>query len=159
MLSNGSKVEEVLWNFSRQEQNRLSLTQNPHFYQNLPPSPYSYGEEFIADPIELVRDMLKVQVLTNGPGRVFLTCDQNPQVFYNVWAPKKALIFKGLRLAFLFFLTFPTPCQMSMGNSWANVLLAHLFKERPSGTTLGVHCFHPQQVWKRRTGRHRFANY
>ncbi|KAH9965839.1 hypothetical protein BC827DRAFT_772497 [Russula dissimulans] len=96
VLSNGSKLEEVLWNFSRQNQNRLSLTQNPHFYQNLPPSPYSYGDEFIADPIELFQDMLNVHVLTNGPGRVYLTCDQNPQVFYNVWVPKKALIFKDV---------------------------------------------------------------
>jgi len=96
VLSNGSKLEEVLWNFSRQNKNRLSLAENPHFYKNLPLSPNEYEDKFIADPIEHFQEILKVHVLTNRPGRVFLTCAQDPQVFYNIWVPDRTLIFKDV---------------------------------------------------------------
>jgi hypothetical protein len=114
-------LNEVLWNFSRLPgEKRVTLKQNPHFYEMLPTSAEEYHDEFQFDPIELETDRSnptdyktkaeaeRIAVLTDklGPaGRVYLEIDKkNPRVFGNVWAPKKAIIFKGSSLCYPFFL-------------------------------------------------------
>ena len=100
MLSKGSNLAEVLWNFARcKHEKRLTLSQNPHFYQALPTSRDAYGGEFQRDPTSNFLDTPKICVLTNRPGRLYLETGQNPRAFDNVWAPKDAMIFKGACLA------------------------------------------------------------
>ena len=98
MLSKISGLKEVLWNFSRyRDKRRLTLKQNPHFYEVLPTSPDEYDGRFRRDPIETF-DLKKVSVLTHDsglPGRVFLETPEGTRAFSNVWVPKDAIIFKG----------------------------------------------------------------
>jgi hypothetical protein len=98
MLSKTSGLEEVLWNFSHlRDERRLTLEQNPHFYELLPTSPEEYGGEFRRDPIETF-DHDKISVLTDrfgSGGRVFLEVDKERRAFGNVWVPKHAMVFKG----------------------------------------------------------------
>jgi hypothetical protein len=105
VLSPNSDLKEILWNFSRyRDDRRLTLKQNPHFYRDLPTSPEAYGSTFQADPIEDFHNVIKVRVLTDKPGRVYVQGDRDTRVFGNVWVPNPghAIIFKGLlRLALL----------------------------------------------------------
>ena len=107
---------EALWNFSRfKDENRLTLGDNPHFYEKFPSSPETYGPDFRADPIEWVEylmplkhvghEKISVSVLINRkpPGRVFLETDMTRRAFVNFWCPKDAIIFKGLRFLFYLF--------------------------------------------------------
>ena len=105
VLGEGSNLSEVLWNFSRYKEHdkgRLTLKQNPHFYKGLPRAPQDYGDDFRSDPIENFLDTPehKIFVLINGQGRVYLESEKDPRAFGNVWCPQRAIIFKGLFLAF-----------------------------------------------------------
>lgn len=101
-LSSNSNLTEILWNLSRyrnKENNKslLSVKQNPHFYEELPPSPENYGDKFSWEPIETYLHK-RISVLTDNlghAGRVFLKTAKKSRAFGNVWVPKKALIFKG----------------------------------------------------------------
>jgi hypothetical protein len=111
VLGEGSNLSEVLWNFSRykeHEKGRLTLKQNPHFYEGLPRVPQEYGDEFQSDPIENFLNTPKhtVFVLTHREGRVYLESGKDPRAFGNVWCPQRAIIFKGLSLAFSKFAHF-----------------------------------------------------
>jgi len=102
-------MNEILWNFSRfpDSKRRLTLGQNPHFYELLPTLPRKYGDKFRAEPIE---DFLrgKISVLTdNQAGRVYLETAEKTRAFGNVWVPKNAIIFKGSTLSVLSSPTLP----------------------------------------------------
>jgi hypothetical protein len=112
VLSKKSDLKEILWNFSRfprDDDRRLTLRQNPHFYKDFPTSPEAYKRTFQADPIEDFHNVNRVCVLTDKPGRVYLQGDlakpRSDRAFGNIWVPNHAIIFKGLllRLAFLLF--------------------------------------------------------
>ena len=98
MLSETSGLKEILWNFSRfRDERRLTLKQNPHFYELLPTLPEEYEGRFQRDPIDTF-DRHHINVLTDnlGPtGRVFLETPRYSRVFGNVWVPKDVIIFKG----------------------------------------------------------------
>ena len=96
MLSKSSGLKEALWNFSRyKDGRRLTLKQNPHFYEVLPTSPDKYGGRFRRDPIETF-DSKEIDVLTDHWGlRVFLETPKETRAFSSVWVPKAAIIFKG----------------------------------------------------------------
>jgi hypothetical protein len=100
-------LQEILWNFSRyKDKRRLTLKQNPHFYEALPLFPEKYGGKFRTDPIETFQ-FEKISVLTDNSGRtgrVFLETAEGTRAFGNVWVPKDAIIFKGSRLSFSVFL-------------------------------------------------------
>jgi hypothetical protein len=107
MLGLHSGLSEVLWIFSRfdDENKRLPLKKNPHFYKTLPTSPEAYGVEFQMDPIETFQHE-RINVLFDNlghAGRVFLETAGRTRVFGNVWALNDAIIFKGSCL--LCFLT------------------------------------------------------
>ena len=70
MLGPHSDLSEVLWKFSRfkDEKKRLTLKQNPHFYERLPISPKTYGGEFRMDPIQTFQHE-RISVLIDNPGR------------------------------------------------------------------------------------------
>lgn len=87
---------EVLWNFSHfKGEERLTLAQNPHFYENLPVLPDDYGGEFKRECIK-IKDSLpdRISVLPNSSRRVYFNFTGNQRVF-NVWKTERALVFKG----------------------------------------------------------------
>jgi hypothetical protein len=110
VLCSKSNQNEILWNFSRfEDERRLTLKQNPHFYNALPTSPEKYGDNFLTEPepIETClhkRKIRKISVLTDSlgqAGRVFLKTAKQIRAFGNVWVPKNAIIFKGSWLSLL----------------------------------------------------------
>jgi len=97
VLSKGSNLAEVLWNFSRcKDETRITLGQNPHFYAQLPRRKEAYGSDFQVDPIERF-DTQEVFVLMDRPGRIYLESGLNSRsrTFGNVWVPH-AIIFKDV---------------------------------------------------------------
>ena len=105
-LCKGSRLTEILWNFARyNDGRRLTLSQNPHFYKDLPRNKNAYRDDFQWDPTEDFLGSTGIYVLTDRwPGRVYLESDQNARAFGNVWAPSKAIVFKGSCVTFSSFL-------------------------------------------------------
>ena len=99
VLCEETRVEEILWNFSRLEGNRrITLKQNPHFYAGLPRLAYEYSDDFTTDPIEIFWGESEISVLTHERSRVFLETDDKKRAFGNFWVPDEAIIFKGPRV-------------------------------------------------------------
>jgi hypothetical protein len=98
VLSKTSGLKEILWNFSHfRGEKRLTLKQNPHFYEVLPTLPDAYEGRFRRDPTETF-DLEQINVLTDNSGltgRFFLETAKETRAFGNVWVPKHAIIFKG----------------------------------------------------------------
>lgn len=99
MLSPHPDLSEVLWIFSylKDERKRLTLKQNPHFYERLPTLPEAYGKEFRMSPIKTYQ-YERISVLIDNPdhtGRVFLETAHRTRTFGNVWAENNCIIFKG----------------------------------------------------------------
>lgn len=126
-LCRSSNLNEVLWNFGRfKDKRRLTLKQNPHFYDVLPEK---YGSNFRTDPIETFQRE-RISVLTDNSGqagRVYIQVAKKTRVFGNVWALKDAFIFKGLSFLSILSLSL-TLCQISLERLRAKALLAQLFK-------------------------------
>ena len=92
-----SVLPEIIWNFSHfQGEQRITLTQNPYFYGELPTSPAEYVGGFNSQPVERYEGT--IDVLTNNSRRVFLEIDENLRAFDNVWTTNDTLIFKGWAL-------------------------------------------------------------
>jgi len=108
VLNNDSKLEEILCNFSRfPPEMRLTLSQNPHFYNHLPTSSNANWGEFKANATQEnwhTYHTKPICVLSNTSGRVFLELCRNPRAFDNVWNANETLIFKSKCLAFRFLL-------------------------------------------------------
>ena len=104
VLGDNPSLQEILWNFSRfkDEKKRLILSENPHFYAELPTYSGAYGGSFRLDPTEDFRSTNKFYVLTDRPGPVHFLTDQVLQSLGNFWCPENAIIFKGLSILFLF---------------------------------------------------------
>ena len=139
-LNDDSKLEEILWNFSRYypPERRLTLSQNPHFYDHLPTSSTANWKELYAKATQEnwhTYHPEPICVLTNAPSRVFLELCHKAWTFDNVWSANGTLIFKSKCLAFVFFLSSNlTSFQASVGNSRVKAVLS----EHPSNTTRGV---------------------
>ena len=105
-LSPRSNSNEILWNFSRfTDGRRLSLKDNPHFYEKLPTSAGKYVGQFRADPVDTFLQET-ISVLIDNPrltGRVFLEIAKVKRVFVNAWVPNGVIIFKGSYLSVFFF--------------------------------------------------------
>ena len=108
VLSDSPSLQEILWNFShsQDEKKRLTLTENPHFYAELPTSPEDYGDSLKIDPTEDFRHAHKFYVLADNPELVYIMTDRVSQSFSNFWCPKNAIIFKGLGIWLLFIPPF-----------------------------------------------------
>jgi len=107
VLGENSDTNEIMWNFSRfRDERRLTLKDNPHFYEKLPTSAEKYEGHFRTDPIETFQHK-EISVLTDNPrlmGRVFLETSNEKRAFGNVWVPKEAIVFKGSYLSLFPFL-------------------------------------------------------
>jgi hypothetical protein len=94
-----ASIREVLWNFAHlEDSNRITLSDNPHFYLKLPTSIEEYGGKFRAFPTEPLPlgPNATFYVLIDQPRRVFLETDNVSRVFGNVFGLKNVMIFKGL---------------------------------------------------------------
>jgi hypothetical protein len=102
-LISTSGLPNILWYFSHfEDERRLTLAQNPHFYEGPPTFPTTYGPACRTRPTEGYQGTI-YYVLTNNERRVFLELGQNQRTFDNVWRTNNTLIFKGSCAAFLFF--------------------------------------------------------
>ena len=108
VLSQSSGMVEVLWNFSRlKNEKRLTLEDNPHFYEKLPTLAGEYVGQFRTDPVETFKQE-DISVLTDNQcqtSRVYLETANGERIFGNVWVPEKAIIFKGSYFSVFPFLT------------------------------------------------------
>jgi hypothetical protein len=100
VLYPSSDTNEILWNFSLfKGGRRLTLEDNPHFYEKLPTSAKEYGSEFQIGPIETLQlHHNKISILTDDPrlkSPLFLETSKGKRAFGNIWAPRDAIIFKG----------------------------------------------------------------
>ncbi|KAN0133582.1 hypothetical protein V8E53_008750 [Lactarius tabidus] len=97
MLGRETKLEEILWNFSRLKgKKRLTLKQNPRFYDSLPRMKREYGGDFENEPIENFWDATEIWVLTDDRSPVFLETENKKRAFGNFWRPAEAIIFKDI---------------------------------------------------------------
>ena len=103
-LSDNPSVQEILWNFScvKDKTRRLTLRENPHFYEILPRSPEGYGDKLKIDPIEDFRHATFFYVLTDKLEMVHIMTDQISRSFVNFWCPSTSIIFKGLCVSVCF---------------------------------------------------------
>ena len=163
VLSQNSTIQEVLWNFSRLRENRLTLKQNPHFYKfrDIPSTAERYNGRFTVDPIAEDKDFqvqfqhAKICVITDSdkPGRIFLETPQHRRAFGNVWhvPDNNAIIFKGASLT-LPFPSFLTAFQTSVESLRAKRSFMKISKVHP---ICGIsRSFHRRQhllpLWLRR---------
>jgi hypothetical protein len=98
-LDHHSGFSEVLWIFGclTDETRRLTLKQNPHFYQTLPTLPEAYVGDFRIEPIKTFQHE-RVSILIDNPndaGQVFLETERETRAFGNIWVPNEAIVFKG----------------------------------------------------------------
>ena len=108
MLTSSPNESEILWNFCRypsSSRKRITLVENPHFYEYQ--SPNAYWDGFTTGPMESYRYAENIYVLTNTRSRIFLEfgIGKDSRVFDNVWQTNGVFIFKSLCLVVLFFLS------------------------------------------------------
>lgn len=105
MLSPTAGIEEVLWNFTQfEDERRITLHDNPHFYSDLPTSIDPYTAQFKAFPIKnfTPNPNATIYVLVDQPRRVFLETKHDTRIFGNVFVSNDVMIYKGM-YASLFF--------------------------------------------------------
>jgi hypothetical protein len=112
MLHCDLDVSEALWNFNRLEDDeRITLQQNPHLYLKLPTSSDAYQGNFEVRPIETLEDVKPdeiIYVLVDGPSRVFLEAKQRTRVFRNVFELRDFMVYKGCGMFLPFLVSFLT---------------------------------------------------
>ena len=141
VLSDSPSLQEILWNFSHShdEKKRLTLTENPHFYAELPTSPEDYGGGLKIDPTEDFQHAHKFYVLVDNPELVHIMTEHVLRSFSNFWCPKNAIIFKGFGILFLFPF-FLISFQTSVGGSGGKTSSRHLLGAHPVGSASGSRC-------------------
>ena len=106
VLSDSPSLQEIVWNFSRfkDEKQRLTLLDNPHFYSD-PISLEANGGSLRIDPTDDFRHTNKFYVLTaatDKPEPLYIVTDWGLQSFSNFWCLQNAVIFKGFAPYFCF---------------------------------------------------------
>jgi hypothetical protein len=135
VISDNPSLQEILWNFSRykNKKQRLTLSENPHFYADLPTSPDAYEDGVEINPTEDFQHTDVFYVLIDRPNLVCIMTDQDTRYFGNFWCPQNAVIFKGLGVLFYLFFLCLMSCQTSVGGSRVNVLSRHLSQAQSVG--------------------------
>ena len=141
-LSGNPSIQEVLWNFSRVEYKtrRLTLRENPHFYEKLPTSAEGYGDNLKINPIEDFRHTDKFYVLTDKPEMVHIMNNQISRSFGNFWCPSTSIIFKGSCVLSCFFPLFLMYFQTHVGRSREKALSSHLLGAHTVVSVSGFQC-------------------
>ena len=99
VLSDSPSLQEILWNFCRStdRKERLTLSENPHFYADLPTLLEAHGNSVKIDPTEDFRHADKFYVLTDKQELVHvMTDDKILHSFGNLWRSENGIILKGL---------------------------------------------------------------
>ena len=112
-----TRLPDVLWMFShlKDENSRLALNQNPHFYRRLPIFPEAYEGKFRMKPVKIIQHEV-ISVLVDNPGhagRVYIETAREVRVFGNAWDTNDTIIFKGSCILY-FFPPSLTLCQTSV---------------------------------------------
>ncbi|KAH9984933.1 hypothetical protein BJV77DRAFT_143985 [Russula vinacea] len=97
MLTSRPNESEILWNFCRYPPDRrITLVENPHFYEYQ--SPNAYWDGFTTGPMESYQYAENIYVLTNTRRRIFLEfgAGNDSRVFDNVWQTNGIFIFKSI---------------------------------------------------------------
>ena len=97
-LSHTAGFEEVLWNFAHfEDERRVTLQDNPHFYSELPTSLDAYTPQFKALPVDRfeLKPNATIYVVADQRRRVFLETRYETRIFGNVFTLKDTMIFKG----------------------------------------------------------------
>ena len=94
-------LPEILWNFGRYNNDaRITLEQNPHFYLRCPVDESVYTPTFRRYPLKDLSGALEcndtVYVLFDRPCRVFLDSEHKPRIFGNIWLLNGTFILRGL---------------------------------------------------------------
>lgn len=99
MLSHTAGLDEVLWNFTQfEDERRITLHDNPHFYSDLPTSFDAYTPQFKALPIGnfAPEPNTTIYVLVDQRRRVFLETRHETRIFGNVFVLNDVMIFKDI---------------------------------------------------------------
>jgi hypothetical protein len=80
----------------------LTLTDNPHFYIELPTSPDAFEDSLVINPTEDFRLANEFYVLTDKSELAYIMTDRVLQSFSNFWCPNNTIIFKGFVVLFSF---------------------------------------------------------
>jgi hypothetical protein len=105
-LVSTSQLPDILLNFSHfNDDRRLTLAQNPHFYDG-PTFPIAFGPAFETRPTDNYQGT--ICVLTKNERRVYLEHGQNWRAFDNFWMTNNHLLFKGSCPAFFLAVTDKT---------------------------------------------------
>lgn len=105
MLSHTAGLDEVLWNFTQfEDERRITLHDNPHFYSDLPTSFDAYTAQFKALPIGnfAPEPNATIYVLVDQRRRVFLETRHETRICGNVFVLNDVMIFKGMFSKFIF---------------------------------------------------------
>ena len=97
-MSQTAGFEEVLWNFAHfEDERRVTLQHNPHFYSELPTSLDAYTSQFKASPVDKfqLKPNVTIYVLVDQRRRVYLETRRETRIFGSVFTLKDAMIFKG----------------------------------------------------------------
>jgi hypothetical protein len=143
VLTNSPSLQEVLWNFSRfkDEKQRLTLGDNPHFYSELPTSLDAYTDSLEINPTDDFWRADEFYVLTDKPEPLYIVTDWGAQTFGNFWCPQNAIIFKGFGVLFFFNSSlFLMSCQTSMGGFGERASSGHLSEALTMGSVSGSRC-------------------
>lgn len=122
----------------------MTLSDNPHFYTELPTSPDEYVNSLRIDPTEDFQHVGTFYVLTDKPKLVHIKTDQVSRSFGNFWCPKNSIIFKGSNVLFLFS-PFLMSCQTFVGRSGGRASSGHLLEAHTVGSVSSFRCLRFQE--------------
>ena len=102
ILGNSPSLQEILWNFScfKDERQCLTLSENPHFYTDLPTLPEAYDDRIEINSTDDFRHADIFYVLIDKPKPVLIKTNISRHFFSNFWYPHNVIIFKGLGAVF-----------------------------------------------------------
>ena len=134
ILCPSSSRSEIIWALVRYRGlQRVIRRQNPFFYR-LPTSVNEYDRDFKLHPIEdfqaVFNHNVRVHVLVDKPGRIFIQSGTKNLIYGNVWMPKDTLIFKGTSL-------LPASTRSTRANIYSDIF-GTLVGERAAGLDFRV---------------------
>lgn len=99
-LDINTDIPAVLWIFSRfskTDNRRITLKNNPHFYVEMPKAPSSFNATFRLEPLKALNlnQSNTIYVIIDRTSRIFLEYGKINRTFGNIWRPDKTVILKG----------------------------------------------------------------
>ncbi|KAI0048476.1 hypothetical protein FA95DRAFT_1557980 [Auriscalpium vulgare] len=100
-LDINTDIPAVLWIFSRfskTDNRRITLKNNPHFYVEMPKAPSSFNSTFRLEPLKALNlnRSNTIYVIIDRTSRIFLEYGKINRTFGNIWRPDKTVILKDI---------------------------------------------------------------